>query len=320
MPVTADPTIPVRAPRPTVRETKPVPTRAAERPVLASIRRILCPVDFSSASRPAIELATLLARGSHADITGLFVCTVPRFARGGVDPEEGTPESTLGVARAVAEDLTQLLRPAWETGIFVRQSVPHGDAVDQILAEASAMPADVIVMGTHGRSGVERWLGSVTQQVLRRAPCPVLTVSPFTETLPRGGVRRILCAVDLTAGSERTLEAALSLARATGAAVTVVHAREGAMAAPAPARLAAIARDQLHERIAPYGTRGIPVEEIVVPGGARHQILRLARERGADVIVLGTHGRGVAGRLLLGSTAEHVVRKSPIPVLTVPAV
>jgi nucleotide-binding universal stress UspA family protein len=292
-------------------------------PALAPLHRILCPVDFSACSPAAIGEAVTVARACGGEITALFVFPIPPAAGGEAGAGGESPEPEPAVRWAVAEDLINLLRPAWTSGVAVWLGLKTGDPATAILAQAEALRTDVIVMGTHGRAGVNRWLlGSVTNQVLRRAPCPVLTVSPAAQTEPRpdkGGVGRILCALDLHESSGRTLAHALSLGRAMGAPVTVLHVLDAGIAAPAPSIFAASARERLHELVAAHGAPGCAVAELVVPGHARRQILRVAKDEKAGLIVLGVHGRGPVDRLFLGSTADHVVRHAPVPVLTVRA-
>ena len=96
-----------------------------------------------------------------------------------IPPEADTPSADTdpGVRAAVAEDLGEFVRPAREAGVPVWISLKTGSVADAIVAEADRISADLVVMGTHGRSSVDRWmLGSVTDEVRRRAPCPVLTV------------------------------------------------------------------------------------------------------------------------------------------------
>ena len=294
---------PVHPPKP---ET---PTRT-----FVPIRRILCPVDFSDCSRAAVDRAVALARPTNAAITGLFVLPFVFPAVDEVPPRASPVAPDPGVVSAVAEDLGEFLRPAREAGLTVRVLVKSGDSVGQILEQAHETEADLIVMGTHGRLGLERLvLGSVAANVLRKAPCPVLTVSrPGASQTPRAdaSIGRILCALELSEPSARTLSYALSLGRSTGAAVTLLHVLEGARGAASRTRRAADVRQRLHAAALADGVPGCPVEEIVVAGAPHREILRLADARQVGLIVLG-NGRNH------GSTADHVVREAIVPVLTV---
>lgn len=151
---------------------------------MLSIRTILHPTDFSDRSQYALQVAAALARDHGARLHVLHVVPTPILAYGeGVVPAE--PESVLREAR---EQLDRLVVPAPEPP--AERRVKDGDPVAVILRVARELPADLIVMGTHGRTGLGRLLmGSVAEQVVRRAACPVLTVSaPFPQPAAGMGV------------------------------------------------------------------------------------------------------------------------------------
>jgi len=204
--------------------------------------------------------------------------------------------------------------------------------VDEILQRAVDMPADLIVMGTHGRSGVDRLvLGSVAERVLAKARCPVLTVPLRAPDIRQTGVpifRNILCPVDFSPSSARALQYAEGLAR-EGAKLRVLHVAEQlpswqlvpAVATGAPDDPLVIlkqARERVH-RVIPASLRQTgSVEEIVAEGDAGDEILRAATANRVDLIVMGAHaGRG--GLLGFGSTTHDVLRAATCPVLTLKA-
>ena len=142
---------------------------------MVEIRRILCPIDFSEASRHALEHAVVLARWYESRITALRVIHVPLFPP--------PPMLVAGFADATApavpnhqareEELQAWLEPAHRVGVKTDVIVDEGNAATRILEQASSCQADLIAMGTHGLSGFERFmLGSVTEKVLRKATCP----------------------------------------------------------------------------------------------------------------------------------------------------
>jgi nucleotide-binding universal stress UspA family protein len=139
------------------------------------IRKILCPTDFSDSARPAFELAGALARDYQAALVVVHVAPPTRaFAPDGIAIPFPVEEPYELHARLVH------LHPA-DPGAEAEYHVLEGDAGEQILKAARETNADVIVMGTHGKSGFTRLLmGSVAESVMRQAPCPVLTVrGPF---------------------------------------------------------------------------------------------------------------------------------------------
>ena len=146
---------------------------------MIEIRRILCPIDFSDDSRHALAHATAVARWYGAPITLLHVCHPEAFT----NPPLLFAELPRGAAMIEsALDAAEEQMPKWSqtvtaAGIDVETLVERGDSVKHILARATELRADLVVMGTHGRSGFERLLlGSVTEKVLRRASCPVRRV------------------------------------------------------------------------------------------------------------------------------------------------
>ena len=197
---------------------------------MVEFKHILCPTDLSDASAPALSYGAAFAVWYGAQLSLLHV--VPTF-----DAIHGPP-STLGEAVQVvypstrAEVMASMRKQADATGAsavnpyYVAEA---GDPIDTIVDQALGMSADLLVVGTHGRSGFNRLLhGSVTEAVLHRAPCPVLTVPPQSADAP-GNVafKRIVCAMDFSPASMQALGFALDLARQADGTVTLLHAIEG---------------------------------------------------------------------------------------------
>jgi nucleotide-binding universal stress UspA family protein len=302
---------------------------------MIEIRQILCPVDFSDFSRHALDHAVVIARRHDSTITVLNVCAiVPATAYAPGTPIMPVTVPTPGDLDALLAAMKRFVETEVGLTVPMRFEIAEGDAASEILERADALPSDLIVMGTHGRSGFERLvLGSVTEKVIHRAACPVLTVPrPVADVVPVPGrlFTRILCGIDFSDTSLRAFEYALSLAQERDAQLTLVHVVE---VSPAPqseaagdveARMlgsyvaaAAEARAERLERIVPDSARAYcTIERTLAIGKAHHEILRIAAERDSDLIVLGAHGFGVA-QLLFGSTAHQVVRQARCPVLTI---
>jgi nucleotide-binding universal stress UspA family protein len=198
----------------------------------------------------------------------------------------------------------------------------------EILTQADRLHADLLVMGTHGRSGFERlFLGSTAEKVLRKARCPVMTVPPkVPDAMPSGPVpfARIVCAVDFSVCSRMALDYAASLAQQNAAALAVVYVIETHplyvdFAPPAAIDLQAWTQEatsRLH-RLVPEPVRATcSVAEVIREGAPYREILRLSHELAADLIVLGVRGRRAADLLFFGSTTHHVIREAPCAVLT----
>lgn len=301
---------------------------------MVPIKRILCPVDFSETSGHAVDHAVALARWYNASITALHVRS-PMFmpVPGLPAPEKRVTEDEL--RRLQAETLA-CFESATATGVGVDVLVEAGQAAREILDRAVALPANLIVMGTHGAGGFEHLvLGSVTEKVLRKAPCPVLTVPPHARATSRLPFRRLACAVDFSDWSLTALELAFSLARESGAGVTLVHVIEWPWHEPPPPQLSelppeqAAALGEYRKRLEQSATArlaaltpdaiqgGRDTATRVVHGKPYVQILRVAADDCADLIVMGVHGRSAADLVLFGSTTNQVVRHATCPVLTV---
>lgn len=296
------------------------------------IDHVLCPVDFSVFSARALRHAAALAKRFESRLTVLHV--VPQWTSYAYAPAY-VPEPVLAnpvLRDRIRKDVDALTAEAVESGVPVDTLVREAQPWREIEAVAAELPADLVVMGTHGRGGFEELLmGSVAEKVLQRARCPVMTVcheEGRTWEAP-GLVRNVLCATDLSPASAPTVEYALSLAAEFEATLTLVHVldRPAALDGPAfahfppPAEVLSqheeIARRELRQAVPEDARAWCKVVEHVVPGRARDEILRLAATERADVVVMGAHRRGPLTRALLGSTSHHVVRAASCPVLTV---
>jgi nucleotide-binding universal stress UspA family protein len=298
-------------------------------PGAVAVRRILCPVDFSELSLRAVEQATGLARANGAEIIAFFVFPAQAgIERGRAWTAAGRPDEA--VRATVVKDLEPFLAPARQAGVPVRVVLASGEAAHEIVAAAETSAADLIVMGTHGRSGFERWaLGSTAESVLRNATCSVLTVAgdrgePDTSS-PGGGP--VVCALELHDSSTATLQTALSVAAMTGRMVKLVHVLPDLSHYKAAALCAGIAWEGLRQDLekdarqrlaaAAASDGGRVADTIVASGKPYREILRIAGECDAALIVMGIHGRAPLHRSFFGSSAEHVVREAACPVLAV---
>ena len=145
------------------------------------IRTILYPTDFSEPSKLAFRLACALARDYGARLIVLHVVEPPPFVTyGEVEKALQLPE---GYQQELEEGLRQFQAP--DPKVQMEHCLREGDPVTEILSQAQELPCDVIIMGTHGRTGLGRLLmGSVAEQVVRKAPCPVLTVRAHPKAAP----------------------------------------------------------------------------------------------------------------------------------------
>jgi nucleotide-binding universal stress UspA family protein len=301
------------------------------------IKRILCPVDFSDVSHHALEHALMLARWYHAN---LFVLHVHRFGM----PVMGIGPHVAEMMQPVAltEDersrlqgtLRDLVEPARAGGVPVEILLDEGLNVAQTVEQhAQSLSVDLITLGTHGWSGVQRLLlGSVAERVLRVARCPVMTVparAPATTPRSPATLQRILCPVDFSPASSLAIEYAASLANQADARLTVLHVIELPVDpgdTPPPdfhdyrQRVVTRARERMSHTVTDRIRQTAEIDELFLVGSSYKEILRVAQDQFADLIVMGVQGRGAVDLMFFGSTTNHVVRQAACPVLTIRAV
>src|SRR5580765_3029647 len=184
---------------------------------MPDIHRILCPVDLSEVSRQAIDHAVLLARWYDASITALHACNpvVMPSADFAVVQLPPNPADIAEVGARVSQVFASAGAP--DAAVIVES----GEPVDRILEHARTLPADLLVIGTHGAGGFEHLvLGSTTEKVLRKATCPVLTVPPRARATSKLPFKRLLCPVDFSDSSRAALDFAFSLAQEGDAELT----------------------------------------------------------------------------------------------------
>jgi nucleotide-binding universal stress UspA family protein len=189
-----------------------------------------------------------------------------------------------------------------------------GDVLPKIVAEKEV---DLIVMGTHGRTGMSRLLlGSAVEAVCRVATCPVLTVGPSLAARPATTFSRILFPTDLSDDSSRILPYLRQLAEEYQAEITVLHVMpEELVNNPDAARLAEPIRYMLNQTFRPE-LPGLKTEFLIGFGETVETVLRTARARKADLIAMGIHSAFLPGLQLKSSTVYHIMAGANCPVLT----
>ena len=297
---------------------------------MIEFKQIICPVDFSESSVRAFAHAAAIARWYDAQLTVLHV--VPTFEPIQVRGDLGDPVRVVTPMprEQVLEEMSRTLNLA---AVSPRATpiAEAGDPQTTVIDQAISKKADLIVMGTHGRRGFKRLLlGSVTEAILREAPCPVLTVPPQAPASVSQAVtfKRILCPIDFSPSTLQALGFALDLARQADGRVTLFHVVEW-LAEEEPRAsthfnvpeyrryMVEDAQERLRNLVAEESRTWVEIDDLVVFGRAHREILRAAETTPADLIVMGAQGRGGIGLALFGSTTQQVVRGAMCPVLTV---
>lgn len=279
------------------------------------LNRIMAAVDFSASSRVAFDLALALSRAHDAELTVVHAVAT------------GRPFEWYSGERVAL--LTGLRQKAEAAGVRLKVIVRDGDPASVILLHADARRADLIVLGTSERSGLDRLrFGSVAETVAGEAKQPVLvvpgtsgraddTATPYTN---------ILVAVDFSEGSQAAVERALSMADGNSR-VTLVHVVRGVPPASVshnlmePEYQRQLTRDawrRIPEMIPATARNTRQVHARVVAGEPSAEIARVAAEVDADLILVGVTARGVFGDIFGSSTAARVIRTAGRAVLAIP--
>ncbi|MBZ5556247.1 MAG: universal stress protein [Acidobacteriia bacterium] len=297
---------------------------------MATINTVLCPLDFSDASRHALDHAIAIAGWYRAKLVALHTyhpvfLPVPGLAMAGA-VDNSIPDADT--VEQMTDDMAALLRPAKALGLATETRVQMGTPAAEILAAAASLNADMIVMGTHGTTGFDHAvLGSVTEKVLRTARCQVLTVPPHARATSKLPYKRLLCPVDFADPSLAALESALSLGQESDAHVTILHVLEWPTDEPLVNRPINVpeyglyreqdANERLAKLVPDGAANWCSASTRLAHGKPYREILAIAAEESADLIVMGVHGRNAIDLMLFGSTTNQVVRRATCPVLTI---
>ena len=287
---------------------------------MLAMNKILVPVDFSEAGAGAVHHAAALARHFHSEMLLVHVQTPVHYTAGGMDGAYLGPAPEV-LAEQERKELELFLAEEIED-LPVRRVLLEGDAARRIVQFAEAEKVDLIVMPTHGYGFFRRFiLGSVTAKVLHDVACPVWTGmhlkdAPAADPLH---IRSVLCAVDLSPHSRRTLCWAAQAAAEFGARLTVVHATASLDMSGLGGRyfapewrdvLITHAKDGIAKLQQDLGTQA----EVFIESGAVPEVVRMAAEEAsADLLVIGRSPAG--GRLR--TNAYALIRESPCPVASV---
>jgi nucleotide-binding universal stress UspA family protein len=285
-----------------------------------TFRNILYATDFSPMAETAASYAAEVARRYGAKIFAVHVRPLDSY---GMAP----PESWAALKEAAEFQAKE--QAAHMNGLFhdvEHQSNVIEGGVWEVLSDLIGQQhIDLVVMGTHGRQGLGKiLLGSVTESVLRRAPCPVLTIGPQVEIDPERAtdMKRILFPTDFSAASEAAAPYAVSLAQENQARLDILHVIEnrkvGELVDAPDLMLGAISRMRalLPDEAQHWCEPSFLVEE----GPVAEKVLKTARERNADAIVIGVRrleGEFGASDHLPWHTAHKIISGAPCPVLTV---
>ncbi len=285
-------------------------------------KRILVPTDFGELSQLALKYAAvgavqfgaelIVLHAERFEVPPYFLADEYEFVLKELRRRRQSAENYL------AEHVRQTLGSVVDK-LTIQYRVVEAHPVEAILQTTEEEKVDLIVMGTHGRTGFQRlYLGSVTERVIRKSEIPVFVVKQKErdfidvndpEAKPR--LKRILCPVNFTATAQLALEHAASIATRFNAKLTALYIDERGETSEEEAK------EQICQWLPSEVKNLCSVEPMVRFGNAAEQILNVAVEGNYDLLVFGAERRSFLKAILFGTTTEALLRLSPIPMLVV---
>lgn len=304
---------------------------------MININKILVPVDFSEHSKAALQAAFALKRDFGATVTAMHVFDITELLGMGwtIYGEALEGEAVQRMERDSEKALKQFVEELKAKDSDVHMLIARGKTFIEIIKTAKDEKIDIVVMGTHGRKGIELLLmGSNAEKVVRKAPCSVLTVrsdkDKKKEIFPVGN---ILVPTDFSLTSERAMSMAVEIAKKYSSKILLIHVFNDFKIEDALQWTSYVsttkteieiredisnrAYDELDDFIKKFPVGDLKIEPRVIEDHPHRGVIATAEDENIDLIVMGTHGRTGVAHLLMGSTAEKVVRAAPCPVLTV---
>ena len=292
-----------------------------------NIQHILVPLDFSEFSDKALDFALTLAEKFQSEIT-LFHAVV--LFQDDVGEEQRLQEYEEWIKRRehhIHHQMHNSQQKAESRGLTVNSVINRGvNAADVILEYLEEHPSELVIMGTHGRTGLKHLLlGSVAEKVVRLSPIPVMTIH---RSLQKFQISKILTPIDFSIYSKTAADDAIMLASQLGASLQFIHVIQHDIHPSFYAagidsifqidkglkkRVIINLKEFLSDQLPP----DLQAEYAVREGKAHKEIVDYAKDAKTDLIVIATHGLTGLDYILLGSTAEKVVRSANCPVLTV---
>lgn len=288
-----------------------------ERPTVIQIQNILFATDFSEASERALPFALEFA--SRYNATLFLVHAVPPMPA--VVPVEPVPDQTEMLRRGAEQEMQKFANYPPLKDVPHQSVVMDGEAWDVIRQVVADKRIDLVILGTRGRGVLHKLMaGSVAEEIYRTVKCPVLTIGPevIPPTLPRQKMWRIVFATDFSEGSLHALPYALLFAQEDHSQVTFLHviSHPGTLPADTGDSLLTEASVRMKQMV-PEGMEGANPDFIAEFGAPGPDIVRIATDLEADLIVMGVHAGHHATSHLPWTVASHVLSNARCPVLTV---
>ncbi len=290
-----------------------LPVSATLKPETHHLKSILFATDFSEASMKAFPYVAALAKKFDAEVFACHIITLSSLAA----PAPQVAPTLYEAERTAAEnELENIIQSPLLEGIRKELVVSSGPLADCVAEEIKNKNVDLVVAGTHGRTGWRRMLlGSAVEAICRTATCSVLTVGPGLVPVPIS-FKRILLPTDLSNDSQRCLPMVAKLAAAFGSSVTVLHVLPEETASNPD--LKKLSEPILRAMASLFGNqlKRVPTEFKIETGDTAETIFKVALDSKSDLIALGIRSSAFAAFNLNTSAAYRVIAMSRCPVLT----
>jgi len=297
--------------------------------LMIQLQRILFPTDFSASAERALDLSLLLASAFNAELHMFHAVVLHEEDPHNAAHHFPDPAEVHRRLEELADSaMAKLLDRRQGVEVKIQRVKSRGiSAAPTILEYASEWDADLIVIGTHGRRGpTHLFLGSVAEEVVSHAGCPVLTARSTEPSESVESVNSILVPVDFSLHSRRSLVVGQELAKRYGAQLQALHVVEEVKypsyygpAIDLSKEVVGKATVALDELVREALGDGQIRQSVILGERAAPEIARVAEQEGSDLVVIATHGLGGLEQFLFGSTAKRVVQLSSVPVLTLKA-
>jgi nucleotide-binding universal stress UspA family protein len=290
-----------------------------------NINQILVPTDFSENAQHAIDYAVALAKKSSARLHLLHTPVIPTYLLMDLSYSPG-PEAVTRILNDSQKALDAQVKGVAAAGVEHFSAIREGTVHEVIRDYAKEHDVDLVVLGTHGRTGVSKLMyGSVTERVIKTVHTPIIVVPPEGGQLPGS----IVVSYDFSPPSQRAADAAKAIYELLGGPLHVVHSYldvwgeytdRGAVVGEAAEKRREALRLGLQEMLAKdaeklFGAGRRDVETHLVTGDPAESILKVARDVSATLICAGTTGKSGIERILIGSVARRLLHDSRVPLL-----
>lgn len=301
---------------------------------MQNISKVLCPVDFSEASQTVLKEAMPFIQGlgaTEVHLVHVLEWELPPVLMPEVVALQYSQEYHRSVAEIGQRKLANVAKTWENTGIkIVTRFMESISTTDALIEYVQSEGIDLMVMGTHGRRGFQRYLmGSVAEAMVQKAPCPVLTFhrpdsDPHAAWL--SGTRSIVVPFDFSTYAETAWEVGKGLAQKFSAEVVLLHniVEEGMPNLYRSYRAYEVSKEEvraeaaaeLEKFVATHGGTEVPYRIVLTAGHTTQEIVKYVEQNAPDLVVIATHGLSGLAHFLMGSVAEKVVRMAPCPILT----